>query len=74
MFFIRHPNGEDSWDSKSDYCMISLNNNDRLRLIDCENKMPALIRECIDTHWGKGLIQREGEFNGAYEFKFKGRL
>uniref|UniRef100_A0A914UUV2 DUF2971 domain-containing protein n=1 Tax=Plectus sambesii TaxID=2011161 RepID=A0A914UUV2_9BILA len=72
MFFIRHPNGEDGWDEKSDFSMISLNNNDRLRLIDCDEKMPARFRKCIDTHWGKGLIQREGQFHGAYEFKFKG--
>jgi len=49
---------------------ISLNFQDRLRVIGAPPELVAQIREVILSHWGK--IQAERDYYGALEFKLKG--
>ena len=53
----------------ANFCMISLNKNDRLRLINC-NEMIDSIRETIKTNYGE--LQREADKYGSWEFKLTG--
>ena len=71
IFFHHHPDGS-GWIKPSEYCMLSLNQHDRLRLLDCPPDFIPVIREVIGKYRGQGTIQREQEFHGSYEFKLKG--
>uniref|UniRef100_A0A915JLW4 Uncharacterized protein n=1 Tax=Romanomermis culicivorax TaxID=13658 RepID=A0A915JLW4_ROMCU len=51
------------------YCMISLNQNDRLRLIDCPVTVINAVRDSINAHW---KLKDETNFQIAHEFKLKG--
>ncbi|KAF8941045.1 hypothetical protein EDD21DRAFT_330398 [Dissophora ornata] len=51
-------------------CCITLNETDRIRLIDTPPELTRIIREIISTSWGG--IQHEREYHGAYEFKING--
>ena len=51
--------------------VISLNRNDRLRLIDAPPETVDCARSMITQFWGRGLQHEEQKFN-AYEFKLAG--
>ena len=63
LFFIQDPSYQAM---PSTLCMISLNKNDRLRLINCRD-MVGPLRETISRNYGE--IQREEEKYGSWEFK-----
>ena len=71
IFFVRHPEGN-GWQQATEYCMISLNQHDRLRLVDCPEDFVPLIRDVIVKNRGANSIQREGDCHGCFEFKLKG--
>lgn len=58
--------------NKTEYqvCCITMNMGDRLRLLACPPEIIPLIRESIQTSWGK--VQDERPYNGSHEFKLKG--
>ncbi|KAG4071485.1 hypothetical protein HA402_011639 [Bradysia odoriphaga] len=51
-------------------CCISLNRNDRIRLIGLPVDVINAIRTAITSSWGP--LQNEEDYHGAYEFKLKG--
>ena len=91
VYFIHHPDGN-GWikDKDAEFCMVSLNENDRLRLIDCDKETrkglccrrwklseipsPLDVKKAIVDARGADQIQKEGEEYGTYEFKLKGHL
>ncbi len=52
--------------------MISLNKNDRLRLIDCDDTIQTAVHDTLVALAGDSYIQNEGENLGTYEFKLDG--
>lgn len=57
--------------SRSAGFVISLNRNDRLRLIDAPPDAVECARKVIGQFWARGIQQEKQKFN-AYEFKLKG--
>ncbi|KAF9950103.1 hypothetical protein BGZ65_006859 [Modicella reniformis] len=51
-------------------CCITLNEWDKIRLIDAPVNLRVALRKAIVASWGP--IQREQDYNGAHEFKLKG--
>ncbi len=69
MFFIydegRHPYPDD-------LAILSLNREDRIRLINFDHSVQALIRNSITKEF-QSVQPEEREFHGAYEFQLEGR-
>ena len=55
--------------SPEDMLMISLNRNDRLRLISCPTYVITAVEDVISQHWG---LQNCKEKEGCWEFKLYG--
>ena len=51
--------------------VISLNRNDRLRMIDAPKDATDSVRGAITQFWSRGIQEEKQKFN-AYEFKLKG--
>ena len=56
----------------SEFCTISLNRDDRLRLIKVKEDVISRIRQVIETVWAPDKIQKEKEWYGSWEFKLAG--
>ena len=56
---------------KQQMMMISLNRDDRMRLISCPSYVVTLVEEEIREHWEQGL-QDSKEKDGFWEFKLSG--
>ena len=56
---------------KQQMMMISLNRDDRMRLISCPSYVVTLVEEEIREHWEEGL-QDSKEKDGFWEFKLSG--
>ena len=70
LFFRYDPNinpGE-----SAQFCTISLNRNDRLRVITAPENIVAMVRKVIQTTWVHGCIQDERDYHGSWEFKLSG--
>ncbi|KAK3754175.1 hypothetical protein QZH41_007957 [Actinostola sp. cb2023] len=55
----------------SQHFVISLNNTDRLRLINAPQSMIPVVRQVITSVW-MGGIQKEQDYYGSWEFKLSG--
>lgn len=51
-------------------CVITLNENDKIRLIATPPELVQAVRQAIHTDWGK--VQREQDYAGTHEFKLEG--
>lgn len=73
-FPLRSSHNNYSWSEKTsdEFCMISLNKNDRMRLIDCGDAVQTAVHDTLIALGGDGYIQDEGESLGTYEFKLAG--
>ena len=58
-------------DLREEMMMISLNRDDRMRLVACPGSVISLVEEVISQHWEGGL-QHSKEKSGAWEFKLAG--
>ena len=58
-------------DLKEEMMMISLNRDDRMRLIACPGSIITVVEEVITQHWEGGL-QHSKEKTGFWEFKLAG--
>ena len=58
-------------DLKEEMMMISLNRDDRMRLIACPGSIISVVEEVITQHWEGGL-QHSKEKTGFWEFKLSG--
>ena len=58
-------------DLKEELMMISLNRDDRMRLIACPSSIISAVEEMISQHW-EGGIQHSKEKAGFWEFKLAG--
>ena len=56
----------------SEFCTISLNRDDRLRLIKVKEDVVSRIRQVIESVWAPSKIQKEKEWYGSWEFKLAG--
>ena len=54
------------------FCTISLNRTDRLRVICAPDSIVNMIRNVIQTVWSHGRIQEEKDHHGSWEFKISG--
>ena len=54
------------------FCTISLDQLDRLRVINAPETIVAMIRKVIETTWLRGGIQAERDYHGSWEFKLSG--
>ena len=54
------------------FCTISLNRNDRVRVINASETVIDLIRAVILNTWECGGIQTEKDWNDSWEFKLSG--
>ena len=70
LFFCRKRNLYISHEFCSSILAISLNQNDRLRLINADGGVIEAIKTVIRGNWSE--IQKEGDYHGSYEFKLKG--
>ena len=52
------------------FCTISLNRHDRLRVITAPENIVAMVKKVIQTTWG--CIQNERDYHGSWEFKLSG--
>jgi hypothetical protein len=57
--------------NSSRFFSLTLNQNDRIRLINAPNDLIALVRTAINEAWPKG-VQEELNVIAGYEFKLKG--
>jgi len=57
--------------SPDDMFILSLNNDDKIRLIRAPDYIITMVGEVISRTWSDGL-QKEGEYCGSYEFKLSG--
>ena len=55
--------------SPADFCIVSLNKNDRLRLVNCV-EMADVVRQVVIRNYGE--IQKEEDKYGSWEFKLPG--
>uniref|UniRef100_A0A9J2PE32 Reverse transcriptase Ty1/copia-type domain-containing protein n=1 Tax=Ascaris lumbricoides TaxID=6252 RepID=A0A9J2PE32_ASCLU len=56
-----------------EYCMLSLNASDRIRLIGAPDEVINVVGECLDRHWKRGVQDAKRRDGGAYfEYKLKG--
>ena len=51
--------------------MLSLNRNDRIRLIDCPKEVVDAVGQCINQYWPGG-IQETRQHERCVEYKLKG--
>jgi hypothetical protein len=56
----------------SRFFSLTLNKNDRIRLINAPNDLIALVRTAINEAWSRG-VQEEFNVIAGYEFKLKGK-
>jgi hypothetical protein len=56
----------------TEFCTISLNRDDRLRLIKVKEDVISRIRQVIEAVWGRDKIQKEKNRYGCWEFKLAG--
>ncbi len=56
----------------TEFCTISLNRDDRLRLIKVKEDVISRIRQVIESVWAPEKIQKEKEWYGSWEFKLAG--
>ena len=54
------------------FCTISLNRTDRLRVISAPDSIVNMIRGVIQATWAHGAIQQEKDHHGSREFKISG--
>ena len=54
------------------FCTISLNRTDRLRVISAPDSIVNMIRGVIQATWSHGTIQEEKDHHGSWEFKISG--
>jgi len=57
--------------SPEDMFILSLNNNDKIRLITAPDYVHSLVGDVIKRNWSQG-VQREGNYCGSHEFKLSG--
>ncbi|XP_028395516.1 uncharacterized protein LOC114519565 [Dendronephthya gigantea] len=57
-----------------EFCTISLNRDDRLRLIKVKEDVVSRVRQVIQSAWGADKIQKEKDWFGSWEFKLAGIL
>ena len=69
--FFRHDPSIPPYESVQ-FCTISLNLNNRLRVINAPGTVVAVIRKVIETTWLCGGIQADREYHGSREFKLSG--
>ena len=55
-----------------EFCTISLNRDDRMRLIKVKEDVINRIRQVIESVWGPDKLQKEKEWYGSWEFKLAG--
>ena len=55
-----------------EFCTISLNRSDRMRLIKVKEDVISRIRQVIESIWAPEKIQKEKEWHGSWEFKLAG--
>ena len=55
-----------------EFCTISLNRDDRMRLIQVKADVINRIRQVIESVWAPATIQKEKEWYGSWEFKLLG--
>ncbi|VDM39226.1 unnamed protein product [Toxocara canis] len=56
-----------------EYCMLSLNASDRVRIIGAPDELIGMVGECLQRHWPKGIQDAKTKGDGAYfEYKMKG--
>ena len=70
LFFCRKRNLYISREFCSSIFAISLNANDRLRLINADGGVIQAMKRIIESNWPE--VQKEGDYYGSYEFKLKG--
>ena len=73
IFFIHHPN-KDGWIRDGDFCMISLNEDDCLRFVDCPDKVVEHVRTVIKAHKGGSWIGRQSTHFHTVQLKLDGNL
>ena len=57
---------------EAQFCTISLNSTDRLRIICAPDSIVNMTRDVIQTVWSHGRIQKEIDHHGSWEFKISG--
>ena len=70
MFFCRKRDLYISREFCTSIFAVSLNANDRLRLINADGGVVEALKNVIERNWKE--IQREGDHYGSHEFKLKG--
>lgn len=70
--YFRYDPSVPSGGGGAQFCSISLNRTDRLRVICAPVGIVNMIRGVIQTVWSHGVIQDEKDHHGSWEFKLSG--